>query len=293
VAPNRASRKALVERCCAKAILAQDAGLGELKLLRLSAAQGIAAATGAPLREVELAALSAEICPIRYQRSLGTVGWEGQRRLLRSRVVVIGAGGLGGWIIEGLARMGVGTLVIVDADVFEENNLNRQLLATETALGRPKVELAAERVYSVNGAISVEARQVWAGPDNLPELLAGADVAVDALDTLPARMDLQRAAAETGTPMVHGAIAGYSGQVMTILPGDEGLFALYGRGEIPERGIETRLGNPAATPMMVSAWQIQEVVKLVVGRGELLRHRLLLMDAESGDVDLLELARGE
>jgi molybdopterin/thiamine biosynthesis adenylyltransferase len=284
----------LVDLCRAKAVTVRDAGSGEIALLSLRDAQEIAAAASVSLRDVELAALSAEICPVRYQRNLGTVGWEGQQRLLRSRVLVLGSGGLGGWNVEGLARMGVGTLVVVDADVFEENNLNRQLLATEATLGQPKAELAAARVRAVNGAVSVEAHRVWADGANLPDLLAGADVAVDALDTLPARMVLQRAAAEANVPLVHGAIAGYTGQVMTILPGDEGLYALYGReSTIPERGIETRLGNPAATPMMVAAWQIQEVVKLLTGKGDPLRYRLLLMDAESGEVDLLELAHSE
>lgn len=263
----------------------RDANGQELALLSLGALRQVAQQHRLTLREAELLALDHHVLPMRYERSLGTVGWDGQSKLLRATVAVVGAGGLGGWIVEGLARMGVGRLIIIDSDAVEESNLNRQLLAVEESLGQPKAKLAAARVAAVNAATEVSAHQLWADAENLPRLLAGAQVAVDALDTLPARLQLQRAAAALGIPFVHGAIAGYSGQVMTILPGDPGLFALYGEDAVPQRGIETRLGNPAATPMMVAAWQIHEVVKLIIGKGELLRHRMLLLDAESGTVD--------
>jgi molybdopterin/thiamine biosynthesis adenylyltransferase len=270
----------------------RDAAGQELLLLSLVDLESASRAYGLSLREMEVLALENHLLPARYQRNLGTVGWEGQRKLLRATVAIIGAGGLGGWIIDGLARMGVGKLIIIDADVFEENNLNRQLLAVESSLGKPKIELARAHVAEVNAATEVVAHRVWASAENFAELIAGAEVAVDALDTLPARLDLQRAAAAMGIPFVHGAIAGYIGQVMTVFPGDGGLFALYGTEDVPQRGIETRWGNPAGTPMMVAAWQIHEVVKLITGRGELLRHRLLIMDAESGTTDLLPLGKG-
>ena len=130
---------------------------------------------------------------------------------------------------------------------------------------------------------------VRADEAQMVQLLRGADVLVDALDALPVRLALQRAAQKLDVPLGHGAIAGYVGQVMTILPGDWGLQGLYGSGEIPERGIEVQWGNPAATPMMVAAWQIQEVVKLLAGRGEPLRDRLLFMDSEAATVDILQM----
>jgi len=125
--------------------------------------------------------------------------------------------------------------------------------------------------------------------ENLPGLLDGAEVVVDALDRLPSRLMLQEAAQEMGIPMVHGAIAGYLGQVMTVFPGDGGLRALYGGGSVPQQGIEVQLGCPAATPMMVAAWQVQEVIKILLGRGQLLRHKMLFMDAEAGAVEILEI----
>jgi len=244
----------------------------------------IAADIGCSVRQVEMAALVRHIFLERYRRNLGTVGWDGQVQLLQSTVAVVGAGGLGGWVIEVLARMGVGRLIVIDGDRFEENNLNRQIGCTEETLGQLKADCLRERVSLINGAVDVEAIAVWLTAENATDLLHGAQVVIDALDTLPARMILFRAARTMGVPMVHGAIGGYTGQVMTILPGDSGLEALYGSVPRPERGVEVEQGNPSATPMMVSAWQAQEVVKLLTGQGELLRNRMLLMDARFGQV---------
>ena len=269
----------------------------QVRLLSLIASQQISEEEGVTLLEVEAAAVEQQVLPIRYQRNLGTVGWDGLRKLLGANVAVAGLGGLGGWVVEGLARMGIGHLILIDADCFEENNLNRQLLATPAVLGMKKTIVARDRVAAVNPATQVTAYQRRITRETLPQMLnAGKgtpSVIVDALDTLPTRLMLQDVAQSLNVPIVHGAIAGYVGQVMSIFPGDQGLYALYGRGPVPERGIETIWGNPAATPMMVSAWQIQEVVKIVTGRGIPLRRRMLLMDAEVGEVTLLNIGEGE
>lgn len=252
--------------------------------------QEIADEMALPRREVEIAALRSRVLPERYARNLGSVGWEGQMALLQSTVGIVGVGGLGGWIVEGLARMGIGRMILIDDDVFEENNLNRQAFCREANVGQPKVVAARQRVAEVNGTVEVETHQVRVTtPAMMVELLRGADVLVDALDALPTRLALQRAAQQLAVPLVHGAIAGYVGQVMTIFPEDRGLTALYGEGPVPERGIEVQWGNPAATPMMVAAWQIQEVVKLLAGRGEPLRHRMLFMDSEITAINILEI----
>jgi molybdopterin/thiamine biosynthesis adenylyltransferase len=259
------------------------------RLLPLAAVRELAGQCGLSARAVEIQALKAQILPARYERSHGTVGWSGQVKLLESTVAIVGAGGLGGWIIEALARMGVGHLIIIDGDTFTENNLNRQALCTEDDLGQRKPDAARERVSRVNSAVETTIHPVMADEASMRDMLTGADVVVDALDTLPTRLVLQKVAQELGTPMVHGAIGGYIGQVMTVFPGDEGLYAIYGRGDVPERGIEVQLGNPAATPMMVASWQVQEVVKILLGVGKPLRNRLLFMDAEYGVTEILEI----
>lgn len=260
-----------------------------VRVIRLGHVNSLAQELGCSVREVELAALEAGVLPRRYLRSLGTVGLEGQARLLRSTVAVVGLGGLGGNVVEGLARMGVGRLITIDCDVFEDHNLNRQVLSTEANLGVSKVEAARRRVAQVNSAVEVVGHAILLTRENAMELLHGAQVIVDALDRLPTRLMLQDVAQALGVPMVHGSIAGYLGQVMTIFPGEPGLRALYPGGQVPDQGAEVQLGTPAATPMMVAAWQVQEVLKILLDRGESLRSRMLIMDAELGSALVAEL----
>jgi molybdopterin/thiamine biosynthesis adenylyltransferase len=284
---NNAS--ASLEQVLAGYRVAQEDGQGTLASISHVQVLQLAARHERTTREIEIAALVAEVYPARYARNYGTVGREGQLRLLQSTVAVVGAGGIGGWVIEGLARMGVGQLVIIDYDHFADNNLNRQLGCTEASLGRPKAEVLAERVAVVNSAVQVRPHMAMLDEHDAAVLLDGAQVVVDALDSLPARKTLEQAARQLGIPLVHGAIGGYGGHVLTIFPGAPGLAALYGDRLEQPRGVEVRLGNPAATPMMIAAWQIHEVVKILLGQGELLRGRALFMDAEFGQVSEVHL----
>jgi molybdopterin/thiamine biosynthesis adenylyltransferase len=263
---------------------------GDTRIVRLRKVRELADASNCSIREVELAALEAGVVPWRYLRNLGTIGLEGQAKLLQATVAVVGLGGLGGYVTEALVRMGVGRLILIDGDVFEEHNFNRQLLSGEAKLGMDKVEAARQRVAEINGAVEVIGHAVDLTRENLPRLLEGADVVVDALDRLPIRLILQEGVQALGVPMVHGSIAGFLGQVMTIFPDDPGLHSLYGdAGDLPEQGLEAQLGTPAATPMAVAAWEAQEVVKILTGQGEPLRNRLLIVDMETGIVDFLRL----
>jgi len=262
---------------------------GGHRVLALAAEIALAQQFGVSRREVEEAALLAGVVPLRYLRNIGTIGLEGQLALLRAAVAVVGLGGLGGYVVEGLARVGVGRLIVVDGDRFEEHNLNRQLLSLEAVLGRPKAEVAKERVLLVNGAVSVEAHFCRLDEENGPAILGDAAVVVDALDNLPDRLRLQTLAARLGKPLVHGAIAGFLGQVTTIFPGAPGLAALYGENPALERGMEELLGTPPATPMLVAALEVQETVKLITGKGRPLSNALLLLDTESGEAHRLQL----
>lgn len=259
----------------------------ELLLIQLPAMERLAQETGLSKGELQLRALETHILPERYLRNFGTLGWEGQLKLARARVAVVGLGGLGGYIAEFLARLGVGHLVLMDGDTFSEHNLNRQLFSLEANLGRPKAEVAQERITLVNSYTRVEAYQEFATAESLPRLLAGCHLVVDALDRLPSRLVLQEAARKLGIPMVHGAIAGMVGQVMSIFPGDLGLRAFYDVDHLPEQGAEVKLGNPSGTPMMVAAWQVQEAMKIITGCGEPIRNQVLFMDAQSGRVEML------
>ncbi len=254
--------------------------------LPLEACKALSLKTGLNRKELEIAALEAEIIPERYQRSMGTLGIDGQLKLLRSSVGILGAGGLGGFVVELLARMGVGRLVIVDSDTFSESNLNRQLYSTENNLGQSKTDQAVERVISVNEAVEAVGHSCRGSADNLTDLFAGCDLAVDCLDNLPSRFALAEACKKMEIIMVHGAIAGFLGQIAVVRPESAVLEALYGssRESGLERGVETQLGNPAYTPAMLASWQAGETVKILAGLdGVLPDGKMLMIDMQSGE----------
>jgi len=138
---------------------AKPAGDGGTPSIDFAATRRIASDMDVPPLQVEISALENGVVPTRYVRNIGTIGVEGQLRLLQSCAGVCGLGGLGGYIAVSLARFGVGRLILVDGDVFEEDNLNRQELCGETDLGRPKVEVAAERVAAINSALDLSTCQ--------------------------------------------------------------------------------------------------------------------------------------
>lgn len=197
--------------------------------------------------------------------------------LFRSRVAVIGCGGLGGYVIEELARLGVGHLVAIDPDIFEEHNLNRQILSTPATLGKAKVEAALERVAEINPAVRVTAVKDAFCLANGFELLAGCQVVVDALDSISYRLELAEAATLAGIPMVHGAIGGWYGHVATQYPGETTVQNIY-RHWVAGKGIEAQLGNPSFTPAVVASLEVAEVCKVLLGKGETLRNRKLSFD---------------
>jgi molybdopterin/thiamine biosynthesis adenylyltransferase len=235
-------------------------------------------------------ALEMEILPHRYLRNRDAITPAMQLRLAESRVAVIGAGGLGGNVILLLARIGVGSLVVVDGDVFDESNLNRQALCRVENIGRPKTTEAAIAVASVNPGVEVSAHHVKLGPDNGKEILAGTRVVVDGLDNVKDRFVVQKLARDLGIPLVHGAVAGFEGQVMSIMPDDPGLELLYGsdseRWQTKDRP-EAVLGVPGVAPSLIATLQVMEVIKLLLDRGLPLRNRMLRVDLETGEFNAI------
>jgi molybdopterin-synthase adenylyltransferase len=261
-------------------------------VISLKAALSIAQAQRIPAREVEIAALKQGITPWRYLRNTGTIGLDGQIKLLQSTVAVVGAGGLGGTIIELLARQGIGHIIIIDNDRFAEQNLNRQLMSTEKNLGDYKATAAAKRVKDINSAVTVTTFLKKLTKENAHRLLKDAKVVADGLDNLSSRFAVEKACRDLGIPYVYGTIAGFIGQLMTVFPEDTGLSCIYGHSDsLPEQGIEVKIGNPSATPAMIAAWQVQEIVKIITGVGKPLRNHLLILDAMEGIADKIELSR--
>ena len=241
-------------------------------------------------REVEIAALKAEVVPLRYLRNMGSLGIAGQIRLLLATALLVGAGGLGGTIAQLLARMGLGKLIIADGDSFSEDNLNRQVLSEEKNIGVRKVEVARQSLARINGATEIETFDGFVKEKELAALLPGVQVAIDALDTMPTRFLMEKACKEAKVPLVHGAVAGFSGQLTVIYPEDPGFRAFYGdSGTAPEKGIETELGNLAGIVSAVAALQVQEVIKILTGIGRPFRNRLLFLDSLNGAAETISL----
>lgn len=243
---------------------------------------------GATLAQVEEVALDRGILPARYQRNRKAMSVQDQLTLYRSRVAVIGCGGLGGYVVEELARLGVGTIVVIDPDVFEEHNLNRQLYSSPANLGTAKVKAAVERINQINPAVTLVPIQAAFSPENGAELLAGCGIAVDALDSIQVRLELAEVCSALNIPLVHGAIAGWFGHVTTQFPGDDTLQTIY-RSWKAGKGVEETLGNPSFTPALVASLEVAEVCKLLLGQGMPLRGRQLIIDLLSMDIQIIDI----
>jgi len=186
--------------------------------------------------------------------------------------------------------MGIGELIIVDKDIIEDNNLNRQIVSKETNLGQSKTEVAVKRVKEINSSIDITGHSVFIDSDNVKKIIKGAGVVVDALDNLPSRFVLQRACQDLKIPLVHGAIAGFNGQLTTIFPEDKGLELIYGSDrDLPEHGSEVTLGAPTITPALIASLEAQEVIKILLKRGKLFRNKLLYLDIENATIEILNL----
>jgi len=243
-----------------------------------------------PGREIEILALQNNIIPERYHRNFGVISPYEQVKLLQSRVAIIGVGGLGGTVLELLARQGIGELIIADKDIVGDSNLNRQILSTEANLGQSKIEVAAKRVNEINSSIEITGYSTFINPDNIKKVIMGAGVVVDALDNLPSRFVLQEACQDLKIPLVHGAVAGFNGQLTTIFPEDKGLKLIYGSEKnLPEHGSEAELGAPTVIPALIASLEAQETIKILLKRGSLFRNKLLYLDIEEGTVEILNL----
>jgi molybdopterin/thiamine biosynthesis adenylyltransferase len=259
----------------------------EVEILEDAQATAVADQCASTVHDVYIEALTLGICPYRYVRNREIISVKDQLHLAKTRVVVIGAGGLGGQVILLLGRMGIGQLTVVDYDVFDETNLNRQALSGERSLGKSKSQTAVETIGFINPGIKVIPYEVKLDSSNASEILAGADVVVDALDNVPDRLLLERETKRLGIPLVHGALAGFEGQVMTIFPEDPGLKHLYGRevGHIDKsKSPESVMGVPTLTPSLIATLQAMEVLKIVLGRGRVFRNAMLYVDLETGQI---------
>jgi len=223
----------------------------------------------------------------RYNRNMKMLSPEENESLHSFHACVVGCGGLGGYVVEFLGRLGIGRITAVDGDVFDETNLNRQLLSSEAVLGKSKAAAAQERMKIVNSDVSVFPIQEFLTEENCDQIIEGHDIVIDALDNMTARKLLEEHCEKLGIPMIHGAIAGWYGQVSTIMPGDRTLQKIYPPNE--NKGVETELGNPSFSPALVASIEVAEALKVLLKRGELLQNKLLTIDLYTQEYETFDL----
>ena len=218
----------------------------------------------------------------RYSRHLimPNVGSAGQRKMLGSRVLVVGAGGLGSPVALYLSLAGIGTIGIVDFDTVDVSNLQRQILHQDKDVGRRKVESAKETLLSYNPDLNVEIHEEPINAENAMEIIPNYDVIVNGADNFATRYLVNDAAYLSGKPLVDGSILVFDGQATTYVPGHGCYRCLFPDppppGEVPNCA---EAGVIGALPGLVGSIQAIETVKIVMEIGETLTSRLLLIDA--------------
>lgn len=239
------------------------------------------------LRAAWQQALSAGIFPENLERNFPVCTAAQQGRLLAASVLVVGLGGLGGYQAQLLARLGVGRLLLADGDRFAPSNLNRQLLATTASLGESKARTTAAFLQSINPALEVQALAEYLQKDNYLVYLKQVDLALDALDNLPARRELLAAARAANKPVVHGAVLGQDGQVSTILPADAPTF----ESRYLAQSSSAAASPPVLAPIvsLVASLQVQEAVRVLLDLPLAYHGRLAYMDGDTGCLEFFPL----
>lgn len=216
---------------------------------------------------------------IRYVRQIQIYGFgeAGQEKLKQAKIIIAGIGGLGSSAAMYLTAAGVGTIRIIDHDIVETNNLNRQVLHWERDISKRKVESAIEKLNQLNPHVSIEGVNKKITEDNVFSFLAGFDLIIDALDSLATRFILNKAVIENNMPFIHGAVHGFEGRVTTVIPRETACLSCIYHGSIPEE-VTPIIG---VTASIIGSIQATEAIKYIVGIGKLLSNRLLVYDGLS------------
>ena len=218
----------------------------------------------------------------RYERQLPILRKSGQANLEKSRIAVVGCGGLGSIASQYIAMSGAGFIRLIDYDKVEESNLNRQFFSVKD-LGKPKASCLKDRLLSLNPDVKIEEIQEKLKPENAKNLILDCDIILDCLDSLEARLTLSAACQTLKKPLVHGSIHGISGQQITLLPGSGYLDFL--KGKTQPKGKTPAIG-PA--PGIIGSLQALEAIKLITGCGKP-NTQILLFDGEKNRVELVRM----
>ena len=223
--------------------------------------------------------------PKRYERNGTSVNAADQEVLAKKNVCIIGCGGLGGYAAEMLLRVGVLRLTLIDPDVFDEANLNRQLFSTKAGIGKPKVLEAKKRLHSVDSCAEILTMQEKLDDTNARKLLAGHDAVVDALDNLAARRIAASTCRDLGIPFVHAAIGGWYGQVSVFMShGKHSFEELYKN--VRDDDIDKSMGNLPFVAGYAACIQCSETVKLLLGKEPNLQGSVVRFDLLDNELDV-------
>ena len=245
--------------------------------------------SGISPRNAQIEALQNRIIPLRYAKNFHSLTLAEQRHICESRVLVCGCGGLGGVVINLLARAGVGTLRLVDGGVFVPSNLNRQWFCETQEISQQKSEVTGARVRSINPFIEIEVFATFMDENNAGSFIEGMDLVMDALDDLPVRFLLAETAKHIRVPFIHAAAVGWWGQVSTFLPDSFlDLHSVYGHGEEQSQADDV-MGVLGPAPAVIGGLAAFEAIRLLSGRNSAYADQLCYLDGESGRLDVIPL----
>ncbi|MCX8021629.1 MAG: HesA/MoeB/ThiF family protein [Syntrophorhabdaceae bacterium] len=227
---------------------------------------------------------------IRYNRQIiyGDFGEEGQLKLKGSHVLIAGTGGLGSPNAINLVYAGIGKITVVDCDVVELSNLNRQSLHWEENINQEKVYSGAEKLKRMNPNVEVIPLHTRITDENVDGLIADCDLVIDCMDNMATRFIINEACVKRGIPFIFGGIRGLEGQITTIIPGKTPCLEC-----IFPRGIEGKKPFPVfgATPAFIASLQSMEAIKLLAGFGELLAGRMLYFSGETMEFTIIKIEK--
>jgi len=209
-----------------------------------------------------------------FQENEGILSKEDSNALKKTKVLLVGVGGLGGYIANSLVRLGVHTLVMVDFDTFDVSNLNRQLFSTQKNIGREKVDIVKDELKDVNlftKIVSLNCRVESLDRDVYNQI----DLIIDAVDNIPTKLYIETIASTYKKPLLHGAVGGWYGQYGIILPESNLLHQLY---ENHAHGLEKTLKSPTFTPGVIANCMVSEFVKYITNKQGVLINQLMMID---------------
>jgi molybdopterin/thiamine biosynthesis adenylyltransferase len=225
----------------------------------------------------------------RYLKNINALSEEDVVKLNKSHICIIGCGGLGGNIIESTSRIGIEKITAVDGDIFEESNLNRQLLSHSENIGLWKVDEAKKRIKLINPNVEFRGIKKIITKENIDEIIPkNIDCLIDAVDNIKTRFLLEEFAENNNIPLIHGAIGGWYGQVSVVMPGDKTISKIY-QENFDDRKNEEPMGNLPFLASLIASIEVSELIKMITSKGNLLTNKMLYIDLKENSYNIFEL----